>query len=129
MKENKQIRNDRPQKAKISGASFGQIITSVLGGGILTRKSVMKQLPFLIYTTLLAIIYIANNFAAERQIIKIDRLKKENEVHRFEQILMNSKLMSMSQRSEIINRLKTTGLKESLVPPEKIYFSTPANQH
>jgi len=95
-------------------------LKSIIQGTILTREKVVKQLPFLIYMVLIAVLYIANSYNADKVIIESTRIKKENEEYRYAYISLHSKLMNVSRQSELARKLVTTGLKELRVPPRKI---------
>jgi hypothetical protein len=95
-------------------------LKSILQGTILTREKVVKQLPFLIYMVMIAVLYIANSYNADKGIIESVRLKKANEEYRYAYISTHSKLMNVSRQSELAHKLITTGLKELKVPPRKI---------
>ncbi|MCK4678796.1 MAG: hypothetical protein KAT48_11740 [Bacteroidales bacterium] len=95
-------------------------VQSIFDGSFLTRKTVISLLPFLLYLTLLAIIYIANSYEAERIIIESDRIKKELKELRYEFITTETELTSISKQSEVAKRLYPTGIKESTTPPCKI---------
>jgi len=95
-----------------------------LDGTILTKKNLVKLLPFFLYVFLLAIIYIANTFQAQKKAIAISNLKKEISELNYEQISAQSKLMYLSRQSEVVKKIKTSGLKEATVPPYKIVLET-----
>ena len=96
-------------------------VQSVLDGTILTRGLIVKRLPFLFYIVLIAIFYIGNSFYAEKKLIEIEKVKKELKELRSENISIKSRLMNISRQSEIIKRITSNGIKESLYPPSKIY--------
>jgi signal peptidase I len=98
-------------------------VQSVLDGTILTRDKVVNSLPFLFYMMLLAIMYIANSYYAEKKIIEIEKIKKEIKELRSENITTKSKLMFYSRQSEVVKRIGPYGIKESLIPPRKIFVS------
>jgi hypothetical protein len=104
-------------KGKRSGNSLG----SILGGGFLTNEKTTKNLPFLFFFAFLAIIYIANSYTAEKKIRRIEKLQKELKELRYDHIYTKSKLMSKSRQSEVATNLGSEGIKESRVPPAKIY--------
>ncbi len=108
-----------PKKKRMRNPLF-KGIQSVMDGTILTRDVVVKGLPFVFYITLLAILYIANSYYAEKKIIEIEKVKKELKVLRSENIAAQSKLMYYSRQSEVIKRIEPYGIKESLIPPRKI---------
>jgi hypothetical protein len=105
--------------------NVGSSLHSIIDGSILTRKKLVKQLPFMLFITLLAIVYIANSYNAEKTIIEIGKTKKELEELRFEYITTKSNLMFHSKQSEIAFKLSGSGIKESLVPPKKIIVKSP----
>jgi hypothetical protein len=97
-------------------------IRELLDGTILVRENVLKQLPFVLFLTLLGIIYIGNRFHAERMVRKISEMKTEVGNLRSEEITITSELMNISRPSEVAALVasKKMGLKESMVPPKKI---------
>jgi hypothetical protein len=103
----------------------GSSLHSIMDGSILTREKLVKQLPFILFITLLAMVYIANSYNAEKTIIEIGKTKKELEELRFEYITTKSNLMFHSKQSEIAVKLSGSGIKESLVPPQKIIIKSP----
>lgn len=97
-------------------------IRELLDGTILVRENVLRQLPFVLFLTLLGIIYIGNRFHAERMVRKISEMKTEVGNLRSEEITITSELMNISRPSEVAALVasKNMGLKESMVPPKKI---------
>jgi hypothetical protein len=97
-------------------------IRELLDGTILVRENVLKQLPFVLFLTLLGIIYIGNRFHAERMVRNISEMKTEVGNLRSEEITITSELMNISRPSEVAALVasKNMGLKESMVPPKKI---------
>ena len=101
----------------------GSSLHSIMDGSFLTRANLVKQVPFILFITLLGIVYIANAYNAEKTIIEISKTKKEIEELRFEYITTKSDLMFHSKQSEVADKLKNSGIKESLVPPEKLIIT------
>jgi hypothetical protein len=97
-------------------------IRELLDGTILVRENVLRQLPFVLFLTFLGIIYIGNRFHAERMVRKISEMKTEVGNLRSEEITITSELMNISRPSEVAALVasKNMGLKESMVPPQKI---------
>ena len=102
-------------------------LKAIIEGTILTRENVVKQLPFLIYIVLMAVLYIANSYNAEKVIIESARTKKLNEEYRYSFISTHSKLMNVSRHSELAHKLEATGLKELKAPPHKIILKEDSN--
>ena len=119
--EPEELRDKPEQKKKKRSNPVLKGIQSILDGTILTKDRVVKSLPFLFYMTFLAIIYIANTFYSEKKIIEIEKIKKELKELRSESITTKSKLMFYSRQSEVIKRIEPYGVKESLIPPHKIF--------
>ena len=81
----------------------------------------VKLLPILFFITFLTILYIANIYYAENDIREFNALKKELKELRYEYITSKSNLMRVSKQSEITRRLRGSGVKESVVPPYKLF--------
>jgi hypothetical protein len=97
-------------------------IKELLDGTILVRENMIKQLPYVIFLTVLGVIYIGNRFHAEYMVRQISELKNEVGNLRAEQITTTSELMNISRPSEVAALVKSRnlGLKESLEPPKKL---------
>jgi len=103
----------------------GKSVPGFFDGRLMTRENLVKQIPFIFYMTFLAIMYIANSYNAEKTIIDISKTKKELEELRFEYITTKSELMFHSKQSEVAAKLINSGVKESVVPPAKLYVKVP----
>ena len=97
-------------------------VKEIFDGTILVRENVIRQLPFLMFLTVLGIIYIGNRFHAERMVRQIEELKIEVSNLRSEQITTTSELMNISRPSEVSALVESRGLglKESMEPPKKL---------
>jgi hypothetical protein len=97
-------------------------VKELLDGTILIRENFIRQWPYILFLTLLGIIYIGNRFHAEKMVRQINELKIEVSNLRAEQITTTSELMNISRPSEVnaLVESKGLGLKESLEPPKKI---------
>lgn len=106
------------KKAEKSGFSLMHIVN----GNILTRDFVLKNIAFLLYLSLLALVYIGNGFYADSKVIAIATKTQELKELRSKYISNKSLLMRSSKQSELASLLKSKGvdLKESMVPPHKI---------
>lgn len=94
----------------------------LIDGSILTRKVIVKQLPFILFLSLLAAIYIGNRFHAEKIIRDLDKLQHEVMDLRAEAITSEADLMYISKQSEVARLLRESNspIKESVTPPMKI---------
>lgn len=104
------------RKAKRVMSSFN--IFSLLG-----RDKIIKMMPFVFFITLLALVYIANSYYAEKTIREIDATGKEIKELRSEFISVQSDLMMKSKQTEVLNAVQQMGLKQSLEPPKKIIIA------
>ncbi len=95
---------------------------SLIDGSVLTRNGVVNQVPFIIFLTFLAILYIANRYHAERVVRETVKIQREVEELRFESITTASGLMYISKQSEVTRMVqeKKLGLEELVEPPSKI---------
>jgi len=103
---------------KIPGAAKQVLETpkDILSGDILDKKEPSRLFSLLPWLTLLALLYITNNYHAETKIREINRLEKELKELRYQYITKKSKLMNMSKQSEIIKRIEDKGFKENTEP-------------
>ena len=99
----------------------GRSVSGFLDGKFLTRENLGKQIPFILYITFMGVLYIANSYNAEKTIIDISKTKRELEELRFSYITTKSELMFHSKQSEVAAKVENRGIKESLVPPAKLY--------
>lgn len=116
--ENKNIEfiDQEQERKEIKSFSFRDL----LDGSILTRSIVVQQLPFILYLTFLAVIYISNRYHAERIFRKVNEIQTEVKNLRAEQITTTAKLMNMSKPSAVSQLVeeKGLGLKELSRPPK-----------
>ena len=97
-------------------------LKNVMDGSILTRDSVINQLPYILFLTLIAVLYIGNRYHAEKIVRKTIQIQAELKELRAESITSASKLMYISKQSEVarlVNK-KGLGLKEAVEPPQKL---------
>jgi hypothetical protein len=97
-------------------------LKGLLAGSLLTKEKVVKQLPYILFITALAFIYIGNRYHAEKVVRKNSELQDEVKELRAKSISTSAELMHISKQSEVIKLVKEKdlGLKESRTPPKKI---------
>lgn len=120
----KQIKQkqSKPVKEKKAGkpSKTGKMIQSVLGGSFLEKEMFLRNLPFVIFISFLALLYIANTYLAEKTIRDIDKTKILLKELRSEYITSKSELMTGRKQSEVARKIKVAGIEESLDSPKKI---------
>jgi len=79
-----------------------------------------SALPFVLFLALLGMIYIANRQLAEKNIRDIDKISKEVKDLSYDYKTTKAELAFKSTLTEVAKRADTLGIKESMVPPQKI---------
>lgn len=85
-------------------------------------EDVSRHIPFILYCTLLLLIYIANSHNQESVQRKILSTRQEVEDLKAEYILLQSEVMYLSRRTEVLNRLQNMGMgwKSPQDPPIRL---------
>ena len=99
---------------------------NLIDGSVLTRNWVVNKVPFIMFLTFLAILYIANRYHAERVVRETVKVQREVKELRFESITTASDLMYISKQSEVTRMVqeKKLGLEELVEPPSKIVIES-----
>ena len=108
------------QKKKSVLRSLNKAMKSAVEGVNFNIGNIVRQMPFIFFIGLLAILYIANTYYAEKTIREINQTKKELKDLRAEYIYTKSELMFSSRQSEISKMVADMEIKQSVVPPRKI---------
>ncbi|MDD2635122.1 MAG: FtsL-like putative cell division protein [Bacteroidales bacterium] len=109
---------------KITKKEIKASFRGIVNGSIVASDIVRKQIPFIIVIFILGLIYISNRFHAEKVFRETEETQKLIEDLRAEKIEIQSELMTISRRGEILTMLKEKGsnLEESSTPPKKISY-------
>lgn len=91
-----------------------------LGGDIFTKKTVAKQLPFVIYVVVLLMFYITNTYIAEDVNSELMVQNRILESRHVEYIYNKSEITKLTKQSQLVKMLKYRGIKESVEPLKKI---------
>lgn len=83
----------------------------------LNYQSVVKQVPFFLFLTLLAIIYIYNGHYADKTTRNINRTSREVRELQHEYKTVKGEVMFRSKQSELIKAVEPLGLKELTESP------------
>ena len=95
----------------------------IISGDIIQKKESSKLFSLLPWLTLLAFLYITNNYHAEEQVREINRRQKDIKELRYRYISTKSKLMNMSKQSVIEKKLAKKGFEENSEPLKVIKVS------
>lgn len=93
---------------------------SVISGGFLADEKALSSLPFVFYLAFLGMLYIANGYYAHNRLKDLDSLDNSITELRTQYIIAEDKLMYLSKESELNKATETMGIKESVIPPDKI---------
>jgi cell division protein FtsL len=117
-RENIEFIDVKEEREEITGFT----LKGIIDGSLLTIRSVIRQIPYILFLVLLAIIYIANRYHAEKVIRQLTSLRTEVKDLRAEQITTASELMNLSRPSNVEDLIQERGinLEESNDPPYKI---------
>ncbi len=118
MEENKDIQEFVDPKVE-SKEHKKTSLKELIDGSIITRKAITQQLPFILFISFLAVLYIGNRYHAEKIVRKIDKLQVEVQDLRAESIITASELMFISKQSEVLKMVhhQNINIKESVEPP------------
>ncbi|RYY62034.1 MAG: hypothetical protein EOO05_04305 [Chitinophagaceae bacterium] len=83
----------------------------------LNYQSVVKQVPFFLFLTVLAVVYIYNGHLADKTIRNINRTAREVKELQHEFKTVKSEVMFRSKQSELVKAVEPLGLKELAQSP------------
>ena len=84
---------------------------------IISHKWVVRNIPFFLFLTLLAVLYIYNGHYADKLILKISTTEKQIKELQYEYKTIKSDVIFRSKASELIKAVEPLGLKELTEPP------------
>src|ERR1035437_6650007 len=120
-KEQAKVEEPRSEKP-VKENKMVRSVANVVSGSFLSKDTTLKNLPFIIFLSFLAICYIANGYYADDQVRKVNRLTNEIKELRTQYIVVKDSLVIKSKQTEVAKALAKlqTGIVESVVPPKKI---------
>ncbi len=84
---------------------------------MLNYQSVGRQIPFFLFLTVLAVVYIYNGHLADKTARNISRTTKEVRELQHEYKTVKSEVMFRSKQSELVKAVEPLGLKELMESP------------
>src|SRR5258706_12170988 len=100
-------------------------VTSTGWKRLLNYQSIVKQVPFFLFLTALAVLYIYNGHYADKTIRSINKTEKEVKELQYEYKTVKSEVMFRSQQSELAKAVEPLGLKEITITPVILKDSLP----
>ena len=95
-------------------------IKHILLGDVLKESYIINEIPYIIFVTILFILYIANRYHVQQQVLKIDKLKLELVQVKYDAVSKSSELLVRTRQSRIMQYLKNTSdstLQTTTSPP------------
>ncbi len=96
------------------------LIKAIFSRRKISTYLVAKNIPFVAFLLLLALLYISNRHLAERTVRQIDKLGREVKELSWDHKSLSAEMMKLTTQSEIAKRADTLGLKERIEPPIKL---------
>lgn len=109
---------------KKAPVSENQFFKKLFTEGVVSKEAATEMLPFLIFLSVLGMLYIANSHMAIKNIRNIDQLSKEVKEMSWEYKSLKADLMFKSKLTEVAKKVDTLGIKELTEPPKKIVISS-----
>ncbi|WP_316750719.1 FtsL-like putative cell division protein [Pedobacter gandavensis] len=125
--EAEEIQIKKPRKKQREPESGKAFFKKLFTEGVVTKEAATDMLPFLLFLSVLCMLYIANSHMAVKNIRSIDKLNKEVKELSWEFKSLKADLMFKSKLTEVAKKVDTLGIKELTEPPKKIVI--PANEH
>jgi hypothetical protein len=83
----------------------------------LSHQWILKNIPFFLFLTGLAVIYIYNGHYADKTIRNINKTTNDLKEMQYEYKTLKSEVMFRSKQSELVKAVEPFGLKELTTPP------------
>ena len=95
-------------------------LRNILGGDILTTQTIRRQIGVFLLITGFLIVYVANRYSVQKDLIEIDKLQDELQDAKYKALSSSSQLTEKSREShvlEMLNNNKDSVLKIASQPP------------
>ena len=97
---------DAPQSSNLT-------LTKILGGDILTAKFMRRQIWLIILVVGFMIVYIANRYSVQKDLIELDQLQRELQDAKYKALSSSSQITEKSRESNVLDMLKNN--KDSIL--------------
>jgi len=91
-------------------------------------QSIVKNIPFMLFLSALAILYIYNGHYADKLIRKIGKAERNVRELEYEYKTIKSEVIFRSKPTEMIKAMEPMGLKELSEPPQVIFDTMPVKK-
>jgi Bacteriodetes cell division protein (FtsL-like) len=130
MQEEKEIVSSETENKGSKKNRMVGSVASVISGSFLSKQLILRNIPFILFLSALAICYIANGYFADDQIRKVNQLTSEIKELHTQYIVVKDSLVMKSKQTEVARSLSKMGIdiKESVVPAKKIVLKQKNNK-
>ncbi|MGI6223033.1 MAG: FtsL-like putative cell division protein [Prevotella sp.] len=97
-------------------------LRKVLGGDILNTNFIKNQIGLFLLITLFLVIYIANRYSVQQDLIKIDKLHNELQDVKYKALSTSSELTERSRESNVLNQLQSNKDSVLKIPNQPPYI-------
>ncbi len=91
--------------------------------GVMFNKGIYKNMPFIGFLAIIAMLYIANAHHGEKLMREIQVLEKEAKQEHWRHMSVKSELTKSSRGSMIENQVNDLGLEVAVVPPQTLIIN------
>jgi len=103
-------------------ASSKFTLRKVLGGDILSTQTIRDQIWVILLIAFFLIIYIANRYSIQKDLLEIDRLNTELQDAKYKALSSSSKLTEISRESHVLDMLKNNKDSVLKIPNQPPYI-------
>jgi len=110
----------RKKKSADDRISESKTLNQLMNGDFLTKKYVVDNFPFFAFVGFLIVLLIAKGYYMNELNNNIEKTKMELGEINAQKVTFGSELHLKKRRTNMLEKLKPLGVKESSVPPKKI---------
>ena len=111
-----------------SQASQNLSLKKILGGDILNTSFIRNQIGVFLLITVFLVIYIANRYNVQQNLIKIDKLRNELQDVKYKALSSSSELTEKSRESNVLNQLQNNKDSVLKIPNQPPYIIVVPNE-
>ena len=97
-------------------------LKKILGGDILNTNFIRNQIGVLLLITFFLIIFVANRYSVQQDLIKIDKLHQELQDVKYKALSSSSELTEKSRESNVLDQLKNNKDSVLKIPNQPPYI-------
>lgn len=111
-------------KRKVGVSGNGSSIVQIMNGDFLTREFVLKNMGFIFFVMFLLLLVVSKGYYVNQLAKEIKLSEEEISLINAEYVDVKANLEVKTRRTNLIQKLEGTGLKETLTPTKVIKVST-----